>query len=217
MKEYRLETGKIHNSKSRFTVVAAVWLALAAMAALAVTATQARAQAPSEDSADKVHFQPFTAIGYQANSSSPLVFSGDPIGKNAVWQLQVGPLESSSFASIPGASDPSQFAGANVVADYSQAQIVTSDGSTLRVSVYGVRFDDTDPTGKDLAGAASTNPHHKSGVYSVTGGTGVFENTGGGTGSISFDAPGDGRVFVSLNGAIECFPTGPIRSCKVKP
>jgi len=129
----------------------------------ALTATQAWAQGDSA----KVRFQPFEAVGYQADSSSPLVFNGKPIGKNAIWQVLIGPLESSPFATIPSAP---AFSGADCLADYSQAQIVTEDGRTLTVNVYGFRCEANDPTGA----------HFKSGVYSVVGGTGAFQNVGGG-------------------------------------
>jgi hypothetical protein len=115
------------------------------------------------------------------------------------------------FASIPPASNPADFGGATCRADFSQAEIDASDGSTLTVKVYGFLCDDNDSTDATLP------PHHKSGVYSVVGGTGVFQNVSGGDGRISFDAPGDGRVFVNIEGFIECFLNNPIRSCKVQP
>jgi hypothetical protein len=186
-----------HSKNTRaFLVIAGALLAVAAMAAL--PGTPAWAQHDST----KVHFQPFQAIGYQANSSSPLVFSGKPIGNNAIWQVLVGPLESSPFATIPSAQG---FGGALCVADYSQAEIVATDGSTLTVNVYGTRCEPNDPAGA----------HVKSGVYSVASGTGAFKNTHGGTGSISFDAPGDGSIYVNVTGFIECYPTSPI-DCKVR-
>jgi hypothetical protein len=185
-----MKFGKLNKTKSLFLVVTGAWLVVAALAAL--TATPAWAQ----DDSTKVRFQPFEAVGYQADSSSPLVFNGQPIGKNAIWQVLIGPLESTPFATIPSAP---AFGGADCLADYSQAQIVTEDGSTLTVNVYGFRCEPNDPAGA----------HFKSGVYSVVGGTGAFKNVGGGTGSISFDAPGDGSVYVNITGFLK-FPTGPI-------
>ena len=174
-------------------------LAVAAIAAL--TAAQAWAQ---DDSAKKVRFQPFEATGYQADSSSPLVFHGTPIGNNAIWQVQVGPIESSPFATIPSVSG---FGGAECVADYSQAELVAEDGSTLTVNVYGTRCE---PNDLPAAGTpTASGAHVKHGVYSVVGGTGAFQNTRGGTGSISFDAPGNGSVYVNVTGFLR-YPANPI-------
>jgi len=195
--------------KQQFKIIAAVLFA-AAISALVV----AQAGARNDPKATHVQFEPFQAIGYQASSSAPLVFHGNPIGSNAVWNVKVGPLESTPFATIPPASNPADFGGADCKADYSESEIDASDGSTLTVSVYGFLCEPSDPS---ATSATKTNPHFKSAVYSVLGGTGVFENVSGGDGSISFDAPGDGRVFVNITGFIECYPNGPIRSCKVQP
>jgi hypothetical protein len=196
-KHHEKRCRKLNKTKSPLLVIAGALLAVAAMAA---TATQASAQ----DDSTKVRFQPFEAVGYQADSSSPLVFQGRPIGKNAIWQVLVGPLESSAFATIPSASDPAGFGGAVCAADYSQAELVTEDGSTLTVNVYGFRCEPSDP-----AAATAPGAHFKSGVYSVVGGTGAFKKVGGGTGSISFDAPGDGSVYVNITGFLK-YPNSPI-------
>jgi hypothetical protein len=45
----------------------------------------------------------------------------------------------------------------------------------------------------------------------VVGGTGAFQNVGGGTGSISLDAPGDGSVYVNITGFLK-YPSSPIPS-----
>jgi hypothetical protein len=199
MKNYMRESRKLNKMKSSFLVIAGALLAMAAL-----TGTQAWAQ----DASTKVRFQPFEAIGYQADNSSPLVFHGTPIGNNAIWQVLVGPLESGPFATIPSAADPKAFGGAECVADYSQAELVAEAGSTLTVNVYGTRCEPNDR--QAASPAAASGAHFKSGVYSVVGGTGAFQNVGGGTGSISFDAPGDGSVYVNVTGFIECFPNSPI-------
>jgi hypothetical protein len=138
--------------KSRFMVISGVLLAVAAIAVL--KGTQARAQGDSTTE----RFQRFEAIGYQASSSSPLVFHGQPIGNNAIWHLQIGPLESSAIASIPSAPDPTTFGGADCRAEHSQAEIVTQDGSTLRVSVYGFRCEPNDPPTTSTATVNASTP-----------------------------------------------------------
>jgi hypothetical protein len=91
---------KLSKTKSLFMVIAGVLLNLAAMAVRPALRVRAYPTSP-------IHFQKFEAVGYQASSSAPLVFRGTPIGENAVWQLQAGPLESDSFATIPsGGSFP---------------------------------------------------------------------------------------------------------------
>lgn len=190
---------------------------LSALLAPVVFAALSPRQAEAQDDPNSTHiqFESFRAIGYQASSSAPLVFHGTPIGNNAIWNVKVGPLKSTPFANIPPASDPAAFGGADCRADYSQSEIDASDGSTLTVNIYGFLCEPKDPP--KASEAATSSAHFKSGVYSVVSGTGVFQNVEGGGGSISFDAPGDGRVFVNIEGFIECFPSGPIRSCVVKP
>jgi hypothetical protein len=205
MKDCALKTGK-NKTKSRSMVVAGLLIAVAAIAVL--TGTEAGAQ----DDFTKERFQPFEAIGFQPDSTSALVFHGKPIGNSAIWNVKVGPLESTPFATIPSSTYPAAFGGADCRADYSQAEIVAEDDSTLTLTVYGFRCD------LPIASTATgSGPHFKSGVYSVVGGTGAFQNVRGGTGSVSFDAPGDGRVFVNITGFIECYPTNPIHgSCQVR-
>jgi hypothetical protein len=174
--------------KSRFILSAGLLLTLAAMAGV----TAARAQ----DDAKYPRFGLFEAVGYQASSSAPFVFEGKPIGHHAVWTLQVGPLDSSEFAAIPG---DAFFGGAACKAEHSQALLTTEDGSTLTVSVYGIRCEPSDTPGA----------HFTHGVYSILGGTGVFKKVRGGTGSISFDAPGDGSVTAHIAGN-HC-PNSPVR------
>ena len=168
--------------KSRFILSAGLLLTLAAMAGV----TAARAQ----DDAKYPRFGLFEAVGYQASSSAPFVFEGKPIGH------QVGPLDSSEFAAIPG---DAFFGGAACKAEHSQALLTTEDGSTLTVSVYGIRCEPSDTPGA----------HFTHGVYSILGGTGAFKKVRGGTGSISFDAPGDGSVTAHIAG--NHYPNSPVR------
>lgn len=182
--------------KSRFMVISGVLLAVAAIAVL--SARRVRAQADSSN----VQLQRFEAIGYRPNSSSPLVLQGELIGNNAGWHPVVGPILSNNFAMIPSAADP--FNGAGCQAEYSQDQIVTQDGSTLTVNVYGIRCEPYDPPATSTA--TSSGVHTKIGAYSFVNGTGKFQNVCAGTGSVAFDTASDGSASIKITGMIVRMP-----------
>ena len=100
--------------------------------------------------------QTFQADGFQADPSSPLTLQGDLLGTNATWQTLVGPVRSNSLATLPSVS--AAYDGGGCVAEYSQNQIVADDGSTLTLSIYGLRCEPYNPS------AASAGAHTNIGM-----------------------------------------------------
>jgi hypothetical protein len=143
------------------------------------------------------HARTFQAIGFRADASSPLILhlilQGEPVG-TAIWRVLNGPVLSNPFGFLPAASG---FNGATCQADYSHDEIVTQDGSSLTVDVYGFRCDPSEPTGTTAA--------KRIGIYSIVSGTGRFKDVLGGTGSIAFDSRSDGSVFVWIDGINNTF------------
>jgi hypothetical protein len=173
-------------------VISTVLLAVAAIAVLLANRVWAQADSSS------VQLQRFEAIGYRPNSSLPLVLQGELIGNNAVWHPVVGPILSNTFAMIPGGGDG--FTGAGCRAEYSQDEIVTQDGSTLTVNVYGTRCEPYQPPATSTA--ASSRVHTKIAAYSVVSGTGKFQNVCAGVGAVAFDTAADGSTSITINGGI---------------
>jgi hypothetical protein len=128
----------------------------------------------------------FDARGKQANSSSPFLIKVDMYG-TGVWQRLLGPVLSSTFATIPPSGG---FDGAGCEMEYSQDQILFHDGSTITFNVHGVRCEDT----------ASPGAHVTTGNYSIIAGTGRFSNDPGGTGTVSIDAHADGSAAITITG-----------------
>jgi hypothetical protein len=134
---------------------------------------------------------PFRVLGFQLDSSSPLVLHGDLLGDNARWQLKIR-IPGGTTQTIPNGPG---FPGAACREEYREAQILAQD-ATLTVAVYATRCEPYSSSGTPT-GAYSAN-----GVYGILGGTGKFAGVIGGTGSIQFDANSDGLVFVSIGGVI---------------
>ena len=154
--------------------------------AAAVLPLMLKAQAPQD-----LQVARLDAVGFQADASSPLTLQGEPIG-TAAWHVLNSPPVSNPFGFLLA---DSSFSGAACQADYSRNEIVTQDGSSLNLEVYGFRCD---PSG----GATATGLSKKIGIFSVLGGTGTFQGLIGGTGSIAFDSRADGSVFVSIQGSL---------------
>ena len=170
---------------SRMTIT---WTLFASM--MFVVASQALAQdTGTREGPPKL--LPLNALGFQADSSSPLILEGNLIGHHAIWQLRVA-SQSGTFETIPPGST---FNGAACRLDYRKAEIVAQD-STLIVEVYATRCEPYNSSG------VPTAAYTANGVYSILGGTGRFAGIIGGTGSIQFDAKSDGTVFVSIHGSV---------------
>jgi hypothetical protein len=169
------------NMKSQFVTTISQ-----ALLAAAVLPLMLKAQAPQD-----LQVARLDAVGFQADASSPLTLQGEPIG-TAAWHVLNSPPVSNPFGFLLA---DSSFSGAACQADYSRNEIVTQDGSSLNLEVYGFRCD---PSG----GATATGLSKKIGIFSVLGGTGTFQGLIGGTGSIAFDSRADGSVFVSIQGSL---------------
>lgn len=128
----------------------------------------------------------FSISGFQADSSSPLVLNGDLVGTGAIWKHIDGPVLGTTVGMT---SSPS--GGAVFQVEYSQDQIVTQDGGTITVNLYGIR---STPYG-------SAGGHITNGAYDIVGGTGRFEGIIG-TGTVTIDVRADGSVRFILGGAL---------------
>ena len=144
---------------------------------------------------EEPRFKLLVASGFQDNSSAPLILEGEMLGDGAVWKRLTDPIFSNTFAMIPPAAGGSTpFDGAGCLTEYFQAEIVTSDGSTLTGSVYGVRCEPNGSSG------TPTGAHNTNGIYAITGGTGKFKGVTRGVGSISIEARADGSTILFLEG-----------------
>jgi hypothetical protein len=184
------QEGERNMSARRIAVVlglSSMFVALAVVAAL-----QVGAQSPS--SAEDSHA--FVADGFQADGSSPLILQGDPIGRHAVWRRVRGPVVGDVFGPIPGLPGSPPFDGASCRAEYGEGEIVTRHRGTLRLNVWGYRCE------PDSTEAAAAGAHLTSGIFSIQGGTGPFQDVVGGTGSIQIVARLDGSVDLRIVGSI---------------
>ena len=171
-------------NKARKFSMAATSVLLAAAAALVVPAIGVEAQSTAPQSLS-VNVQ---IDGFQPDSSSPFVVKGDFIGQG-IWQRLIGPVLGTPFTLIPGAAG---FAGATCQPEYSQDQIITSDGSTITANVTGTRCVPNDSPGA----------HTTAGIYSFIGGTGRFSWITQGAGPITIDARADGSTSLFIAGTV---------------
>ena len=167
--------------RRQLVAVAGTLLALALV--IVVPAVRVRAQPKASPALVQ-----FVVSGFQADSSSPFVLSGDQIGEGAVWQHLDGPFISNTLGLIPGA--PETFGGVGCRAEYSQDQIVAKDGSTITVNVFGTRCQPY----------SSPGAHTTNGSYSLIGGTGRFKDVTHGTGTVTIDANADGSTSLAIEG-----------------
>jgi hypothetical protein len=136
------------------------------------------------------------ADGFQADASSPLILKGDPIGRHAVWRHVRGPVVGDGFGAIPGLPGAPPFDGGLCRAEYGEGEIVTRHRGTLRLNVWGYRCEPDDTE------AAAAGAHLTSGIFSVQGGTGGFQDVIGGTGNIQIVARLDGSVDMRIFGTL---------------
>ena len=167
--------------RRQLVAVAGTLLALALV--IAVPAVSVRAQ----PKASPTQVQ-FVVSGFQADSSSPFVLSGDQIGEGAVWQHLDGPFISNTLGLIPGAAET--FGGVGCRAEYSQDKIVAEDGSAITVNVFGTRCQPY----------SSPGAHTTNGSYSFVEGTGRFKDFTHGTGTVTIDTDADGSAAIHIGG-----------------
>ena len=177
-----MKTGK--TLKFRFAAFASALLV--AMVVIAVLAVRVRAE-PNAD----LGLREIVISGFQANSSSPFLLQGTLIGEGAIWTRIAGPSLSPAFALIPATSGATPaFTGAACQAEYTQDQIVTQDGSSITVNVFGTRCEPD----------SSPGAHSTTGVYSFVSGKGRFQHVTGGTGPVAIDAHADGSAYIHIGG-----------------
>ena len=125
-------------------------------------------------------------IGVRANSTAPFFIKGMPFG-GGVWQPLTSPVYGGASAAVPPVPQFG-FGGATCNPEYSRAQIVTADGSTLVYNLVGTHC-------LQPSGAATTN-----GLYDIVSGTGRFADYAPGGGIFSIDEIADGQAFLALSG-----------------